>query len=271
MKDNTEQILLKVNEMIKELETYKEYIAEFNSCAYSDRLLESAILDMDKIKKLHESQFDDIPVKKDNKNEEETLKRILQYAIKHSNLADVYHELESERRNRLKALPEKFTVKDYCQGINYAVRLIPSNRNSDNEVNVLLHYADLTYAMQNAVVKEIINFDTLLLESTDEELLKADLEYLGWSLETHDDYWCLETWSPLGEDLVIEANGDAKAFIDEIKAVCDNYEADEHARLWISNRDGNGVPQSVKDLVEDAEKIEKMYEQLKEVADAYII
>ena len=271
MKDNTEQILLKVNEVIEVLETYKEHIAKFNSCAYSDRLLESAVLDMNMIKKLHESQFDDISVKEDNKNEndEETLKRMLQYVVKRSNLADINHELESERRLRLKSLPEKFTVKDYCQGINYAVRLIPSNRNSDNEINVWLHYADLTYAMQNAVVKEIINFDTLLLESTDKELLEADLEHLGWNLKTHDDYWCLETWSPLGENLIIETNGDIKAFVNEIRDVYSSYDTNEHAKFWISNSDGNGVPQSAEDLVEDAKEIEEMYDQLREIVDAY--
>ena len=169
----------------------------------------------------------------------------------------------------MKSLPEKFTVKDYCKQINDKVVLIPCNRDATSEINCYFDFKYLTYAMKNAVVKKVIDSGMLLLESTDEELLKADLEHLGWSLETHDDYWCLETWSPLGENLFIEANGDIKAFVNEIRDVYDNYDANLHARYWNSNPDGNGVPQSAEDLVEDAKEIEKMYEQLKEVVDAY--
>lgn len=103
-----------------------------------------------------------------------------------------------------------------------------------------------------------------------EKALRESLENLGWRFSHENDYWCLENWSPLGENLIIETNGDIETFIDEIKSTYDNFDFNEHVRFWVINSNVSGVPQSVEDLLIDAKEIEKMYEQLNDVADTFI-
>lgn len=82
-------------------------------------------------------------------------------------------------------------------------------------------------------------------------------------------YVLLQTHSPLGEDLPEEFEVDTiKELVKEMRQRADNYDADEHAELWIGSRGQNGVPNcSIRELLDDAEKIGKMYEALADVLE----
>jgi len=93
------------------------------------------------------------------------------------------------------------------------------------------------------------------------KLTKANIkaiEDLGWSVEKTDFGYCLENYSPAGEELVIEVE-DKESII----SYCDNYDCDEHFELWYgANR---GEPSSPRALMDDCDAIGEMLEQLGEV------
>lgn len=74
----------------------------------------------------------------------------------------------------------------------------------------------------------------------------------------------LEKYSPLEEDFIMYV--DVVNFPDSVREYAKDFDPDEHAAMWISARGiANGVPESVKDLIEDACAIKQM---IYELADA---
>ena len=65
----------------------------------------------------------------------------------------------------------------------------------------------------------------------------------------------LETYSPEGEDVIISLiyDGTEEDFIRQFERYADDFDAEEHAEIYINMRGKNGVPDSIKDLLEDAE------------------
>lgn len=65
----------------------------------------------------------------------------------------------------------------------------------------------------------------------------------------------LETYSPEGEDVIISLiyDGTEEDFIRQFESYAEDFDAEEHAEMWIESRGKNGVPDSIKDLLEDAE------------------
>ena len=76
----------------------------------------------------------------------------------------------------------------------------------------------------------------------------------------------LETYSPEGEDVIIPLiyDGTEEDFIREFISYANNFDADEHAEMWVNSRGKNGVPDNIRDLLEDAEWIK---DTLMEIAD----
>ena len=69
----------------------------------------------------------------------------------------------------------------------------------------------------------------------------------------------LETYSPEGEDVLVSLtyDGTEKDFIREFNDYAEGFDAEDHAEMWIECRGKNGVPDSIKDLLEDAEWIKE--------------
>ena len=67
----------------------------------------------------------------------------------------------------------------------------------------------------------------------------------------------IEFYSPEGEDVceTIWYDGTDDGFIKAFRQLADNFDADEHARMWINTRNVKGVPDSVRALIDDAENI----------------
>ena len=76
----------------------------------------------------------------------------------------------------------------------------------------------------------------------------------------------LETYSPEGEDVIVSLtyDGTEEDFIRQFRSYAEGFDAEEHAEMWIESRGKNGVPDSIKDILEDAEWIKSTIE---EVAD----
>ena len=67
----------------------------------------------------------------------------------------------------------------------------------------------------------------------------------------------IEFYSPEGEDVceTIWYDGTDDGFIKAFRQLADNFDADEHAGMWINTRNVKGVPDSVRALIDDAENI----------------
>lgn len=80
----------------------------------------------------------------------------------------------------------------------------------------------------------------------------------------------IENWSPEGGNLVttICFDGTPKGLVNALEEHYDSFDIDEHVELWIASRGKNGVPNSIRGLVKDAEDIEKMYLGLYEVINS---
>lgn len=79
----------------------------------------------------------------------------------------------------------------------------------------------------------------------------------------------LETYSPEGEDVIISLiyDGTKEDFIRQFESYAEDFDAEEHAEMWIESRGKNGVPDSIKDLLEDAEwQKEMLLEVAKELS-----
>jgi hypothetical protein len=89
-------------------------------------------------------------------------------------------------------------------------------------------------------------------------------ERLEWSVyECGDGSIELEKHSPAGEDFSICVG--VENFVDNVKEYAASFDQEEHIEMWVLARHTvSGVP-SIKELVRDAEDIDKM---LKELAEA---
>ena len=67
----------------------------------------------------------------------------------------------------------------------------------------------------------------------------------------------IEFYSPEGEDVLetIWYDGTNDGFIEGFRQLSDNFDADEHAEMWIDGRGKRGIPDSVRALIDDAENI----------------
>ena len=91
--------------------------------------------------------------------------------------------------------------------------------------------------------------------------LKKVCEELGWCV--HEDYegYYLSKYSPAGEDFGFYISEDNP--YEDVQEYSDNFDPDEHCIMWIKEMDTvSGVPQSVRELINDAEAIAEMLDEL---------
>jgi len=96
---------------------------------------------------------------------------------------------------------------------------------------------------------------------------EESFEALGWDCHKCDDGTLeLEKHSPGGEDVIFTINGeDIPA---EVREYAEDFDEDEHVELWIGGRGKRGVPETVRELMEDAEAIQKMLNELAEALES---
>lgn len=69
----------------------------------------------------------------------------------------------------------------------------------------------------------------------------------------------LETYSPAGEDVIIDIwfDGTNKGFIDSFRQYALEFDPDEHAEMWVEFRGRRGVPHGIRELIDDADAIQE--------------
>lgn len=85
-------------------------------------------------------------------------------------------------------------------------------------------------------------------------------EKLGWTLNIGTTDVELEKYSPAGEDFIFTVSIDN--FISDVIEYASDFDADEHAEMWVESRGKNGVPSSIRTLIDDADDIDKMLQEL---------
>lgn len=91
--------------------------------------------------------------------------------------------------------------------------------------------------------------------------LKRICENLNWSVWDCDKDIELHKSSPAGEDFFFTVNKDN--FLNEVIEYAEDFDPDEHAEMWVKNMHFvKGVPQSIRTLINDADAIKEMLEEL---------
>lgn len=74
----------------------------------------------------------------------------------------------------------------------------------------------------------------------------------------------LETYSPEGENVIVSLiyDGTEEDFINEFRNYAEYFDAEEHAEMWIAGRGTNGVPNSIRTLLEDADWIKSTLQKV---------
>ncbi len=86
---------------------------------------------------------------------------------------------------------------------------------------------------------------------------------LGWNIISEDNYIMLEQFSPAGEDFFFYV--DKTNFAKSISEYAEDFNPTEHAAIWVKNMHTvNGVPQSIRILIDDADAIKQMLTELSE-------
>lgn len=92
-------------------------------------------------------------------------------------------------------------------------------------------------------------------------------EALGWTVNTYKDGSMeIGKHSPAGEDFWFSIEGED--IPTEVREYAEEFDADEHVDLWAQGRGERGVPQSYRELVEDAEAIQEMLDNLADALDS---
>ena len=88
------------------------------------------------------------------------------------------------------------------------------------------------------------------------------LESLDWRVcdYTGDGRVEIENYSPAGEDLIVCV--EVEHFPESGYEYAGDFDADEHAEMWVGHRGERGCPSSVRELIDDADAIKEMLEEL---------
>lgn len=88
------------------------------------------------------------------------------------------------------------------------------------------------------------------------------LESLDWRIcdYTGDGRVEIENYSPAGEDLIVCV--EVENFPESVYEYACDFDADEHAEMWVGHRGERGCPSSVRELIDDADAIKEMLEEL---------
>lgn len=90
---------------------------------------------------------------------------------------------------------------------------------------------------------------------------KEICESLDWYVGECEDDIELEKYSPAGEDFIFCADKDN--FVESVTEYANDFDADDHAKEWIINMGTTrGVPQSVRELIDDADAIKELLIEL---------
>ena len=85
-------------------------------------------------------------------------------------------------------------------------------------------------------------------------------EQLDWVVRDYGKEVELESDSPAGENLIVPVGADN--FVQNVRDYAASFDVDEHVEMWVGSRGQRGVPDTIRELLDDAEDIKKMLDEL---------
>ena len=99
--------------------------------------------------------------------------------------------------------------------------------------------------------------------------IREIIENEEWAIYEDENGVDLRKYSNLGEDFGFYV--DKENLVYNIISYARTFDADEHAKMWIENmHTTQGVPQSIRALIEDADYIKDMLENLADKLQPYL-
>lgn len=92
-------------------------------------------------------------------------------------------------------------------------------------------------------------------------------EELGWWVRVYDNCIDIGKASPAGEDFFFTVTNKDDV-VREVQEYASDFDPDEHAEMWVERRGKNGVPNSIRTLIDDADAIQEMVDGLAEALTA---
>ncbi len=115
------------------------------------------------------------------------------------------------------------------------------------------------------------------MKKVSKKIIEA-LEANDWSLsevyEQDGKYYVeIENYSPAGENIIetVWFDGTSKGFVQGLEELAESFDADEHAELWVDKRGKNGVPETIRELIDDADAIQEMLNEAAEKVKAAVL
>ena len=92
-----------------------------------------------------------------------------------------------------------------------------------------------------------------------EDELGEQLNICSVGLQNGRYYAEMEFYSDAGEDFVFTVwfDGTWSDFVDNFRQYTIDFDPDEHAEMWVNSRGKNGVPDSIRTLIDDADSIQE--------------
>ena len=104
-----------------------------------------------------------------------------------------------------------------------------------------------------------------------EEIRNKELEDLldttDWNCRIYSEedghaYVELQKESPAGEDFIMyiyfNQSEPVTSFLEDLKEYYEDFDPEEHAEMYIDCRGQNGVPETIRELLDDADEIKEM-------------
>jgi len=180
-----------------------------------------------------------------------------------------YDWISSMRRNfnnKGEIIMDRWTIKQLNEtsDLRFAMAIL------NERVNKLTQpYSPLASKLRSAVAKLEELADAEETQAEPEREPKQYMSYeevfedLGWRcIKDEDGTLELNQTSPTGEDFWFSIDG-----VDipvEVAEYADDFDVNEHVGMYVETRGMQGVPRSIRTLVEDAEAIQKMLDELAE-------
>ena len=150
------------------------------------------------------------------------------------------------------------------------------NGNNDNVIipardsySVCDNEPEFSY-LKNAIENEEFSITT---EDKSFDDFVEELEDLGWNVKVDGDYITLSQYTPAGEDYSFDVeycDGNMKDIYREMYEYYQGFDVEDHVKMWLDAKASgvSGVP-NVVDLVDDAKEIDRMLEEVSDLAYDY--
>lgn len=141
----------------------------------------------------------------------------------------------------------------------------------DNSIKVIVAPNGIVSLNFGKFNENCVEYLITIDEQSKLEQIRDVCKKCGWAFTEQNNEVYLSKFSPAGEDFGFYVyHLVPEVFIKEVRSYADNFDIDEHAAMWIESRGRNGIPSSIRTLIDDADNIKTMLDELADELDKLI-